>query len=393
MENISHEAFRKLLEVQEGPCLTLYVPGESGGGATRIRWKNQVNEAIRRWEGQSRGEEGMKTFFDPLVALQEDIAFWRGAGSALAAYRTPHSFDMYRVPMDVEEATFLGDRFCVKPLLPFITGDGGFYILALSQNNVRLWRATRWTISPVEVAGMPKNFEDAMKFTDRDEPLNFHTEKIGNKWAAIFHGHGVGIDDHKTDLLAYFRMIDAAMHRTFREEKAPLVLATVAPVVPLYREANTYAGLAEAFVAGNPERKSPDELRDEAYAAIRPDLEEPFRRELERYRAMQGVGYTSRDFAEVLPAAMNGEIATLFVPMDRTCWGRYERDGLICTHEAQAPDDEDLYDRAAHEMLRRGRAVYAVKAAEIPGGASVAAIRFAPMAKHGKRPGASVVNA
>jgi hypothetical protein len=38
------------------------------------------------------------------------------------------------------------DRFHLKPLLPLLTGDGRFYILALSQNQVRLLQGTRYSV-------------------------------------------------------------------------------------------------------------------------------------------------------------------------------------------------------------------------------------------------------
>jgi len=40
----------------------------------------------------------------------------------------------------------VSDRFHLKPLLPLLTGDGRFYILALSQNQVRLLQGTRYSV-------------------------------------------------------------------------------------------------------------------------------------------------------------------------------------------------------------------------------------------------------
>jgi hypothetical protein len=39
------------------------------------------------------------------------------------------------------------DRFHIKPLLPLLSGDGRFYVLALSQSEVRLLQGTRYSVS------------------------------------------------------------------------------------------------------------------------------------------------------------------------------------------------------------------------------------------------------
>jgi hypothetical protein len=392
MELIRHEDVRRLLEAHDGPCLTLYVPGEING-KSRIHWKTQVGEAMSKWTEEHRPEDEKQAFFRPLLALEEDAPFWGGITTAVAAYRTRDDFKIFRVPTPVHPVTILGDRFAIKPVLPALDSDGAFRVLALSHNAVRLWHATRWNMHPVEVPGMPKDFEDGTRHIDRDEPLNFHTEHASSKWAAIFHGHGVGIDDHKSDLLAYFRKIDAALHPLLRNEKAPLVLAAVASLVPIYREANRYPHLLNEFVAGSPDRVPAQELHAAALAVVRPMLEEPRQRALDQYRAAEGTGYTSHDVAEILPAAMNGELSAMFVPLDRECWGKREEAGVLITHGARRLGDEDLLDVAAAEMMKRGRTVYSMPAAEIPGGAGVAALRFIPLPKHGKRPGAAMVKA
>lgn len=379
-----------LLADRSGPCLTVMLPMERDGEANRIRWKNQLREAALLWEAQGQRPAEAKEFLAPLQALDNDPAFWQPTSAGLAAFLAPEFFRVYRLPLPVSQLTALSDRFQIKPLLPMTAADGAFYVLALSQNGVKLYHGTRWTVEPVTVKGLPKDLADALKFTDRDEPLNYHTQHAGATWTAIFHGQGVGIDDHKTDLLAYFRQIDAGLMHVLHDEHAPLAIATVAYLLPIYRHANHYPQLLEVPIKGNPDHLSARELHDLAYAMVRPVLDESRTRALAQYRAFEGTGRTSRDVAEILPAALRGDIATLFVPIDRTCWGRFQ-DGALSVHAARKAGDVDLYDLAAFETLKHGHMVHALPAAEVPGGTGFAAVGNLPMDKHGKRPGAHVV--
>jgi len=45
-------------------------------------------------------------------------------------------------------------------------------------------------------------------------------------------------------------------------KKAPLVLAGVEYLFPIYQEANTYPDLVEEGITGNPENLKPEELHD-----------------------------------------------------------------------------------------------------------------------------------
>ena len=55
------------------------------------------------------------------------------------------------------------DRFHVSPLLPLIAGDGHFFVLALSQNQIRLLEGTRDRVEEVELPGVPLGVRDALQ--------------------------------------------------------------------------------------------------------------------------------------------------------------------------------------------------------------------------------------
>jgi hypothetical protein len=234
------------------------------------------------------------------------------------------------------------------------------------------------------VRGLPSGLAQALRFHDRDEPLIFHTHpapKLG-RWEAIFSGQGVGIDDHKDDLLLYFRQIDRGLHQLLRDEHAPLVLASVDYLWPIYHEANTYPHLLDRGVPGNPDRLSAKELHEKAWAVVRPAFDERQRRAAAVYAQLAVTGRTSDDLAEVVRAAYGGQIEVLFVRAGAQRWGTFDTASeAVEVHEQPGPGDEDLLNFAAIHVLLHAGTVYVVRSDEVPGRGSVAAVYWLPRAR------------
>ncbi len=94
-----------------------------------------------------------------------------------------------------------------------------------------------------------------------------------------------------------------------------------------------------------------------------------------RLNDLIGTEKASDNPREVVIAAMEGRIATLFVNPCRLQWGVVDQaQQQIDVHGAFEPGDEDLLEVAAAETLRRGGEVYATDEDEFPGSESVAAL-------------------
>ncbi len=321
--------------------------------------------------------------------MLEDTAFWKHQCDGLAAFLAPDFLRLYRLPLAFEELIATDGRFHLKPLLPLLSGDGRFYVLAFSANGVRLVQGTHFTASEVDLRGVPRSLAEALQTHDVDEPLTFHTRPVGGvgSWTAIFHGHGVGIDDAKDDLLRYFQQIDRGLHAVLREEKAPLVLAAVGYLQPLYRQASGYPHLLEQGLEGNPDRLSARELHARPWPLVKPLFEEAQQRAVAQYRRLAGTEHAPRDLEAILAAAYAGRVETLFVALGRQVWGVFDpSSGRVERHEPAWVGDVDLLDFAAAYTLRHGGTVYAVEPRQVPSGTEMAAIFCLPLPRHGKRP-------
>ncbi len=389
MDLFTRADLKTLLAESRPGCVSLFMPTHRGGReADPIRWRTRLAQAEEQLIAGGRSAGQARELLAPARQLLEDVAFWKHQCDGLAGFVAPQSLHVYRLPLALEDLVVVGPRFQITPLLPLLSGNGRFYVLALSQNAVRLLQATRDSVSAVSLKGVPQNLAEALATHDRDEPLTFHTRPTsGGGWGAIFEGHGVGIDDAKDDLLRYFQRIDRGLHPLLREEQAPLVLAAVDYLQPLYRQASSYGYLLEGGIEGNPDRLSSQELHDRAWALVAPHFARVQEQALAQYRQLAGTGRTAHDLKEVVPAAAEGHIETLFVAQGRQCWGTYDpASGQVKEHAEGGPGAEDLLNLAALHTLQHGQHVYALEPERMPDRGLAAAIYRLPLPKRGKRP-------
>jgi hypothetical protein len=389
MDLFTRADLRTLLAGHEPPCVSLFMPDHRGGAeADPIRFRNLLGRAEERLVAQGARGATARELLAPLDPLREDASFWRNQCDGLAIFLARDYRRVYRLPWAFAEELEVGGRFHAAPLLPLLQGDGRFFVLALSQNGVRLYQGTRFTVSPVDLKGVPRNLAEALRTHDRDEVLTFHTRPTsGGSWGAIFEGHGVGIDDAKDDLGRYFRQIDRGLHEVLREERAPLVLAAVDYFLPLYRAANTYPHLLPQVVEGNPDRLGDKELHDRAWAVVGPHFQEALRRAVAVYHQAAGTGRATCDAERIIPAAYRGEVETVFVALGTHLWGNLDpATNAVALHASPQLGDEDLLNFTAIHTLRHGHTVYALRPEEMPAGKYLAAIYHLPLPRHGKRP-------
>jgi hypothetical protein len=193
------------------------------------------------------------------------------------------------------------------------------------------------------------------------------------KRPAVFHGHGVASDAKKIEFLEYCQSVDRAVNDLLHEEKAPLILAGLGYLLPIYKEANHYPYLAREEISGNPDDLSVMELHRAAWEIV----EDYFRKELQE--VLEWYHYqktnTSSDLEVIVPASFHGRIEALFKAADLHRWGRFDPETEeVVLHEREEPGDEDLLDFAAVHCLLKGGSVYTVAPEKVPEGSSAAAI-------------------
>jgi hypothetical protein len=167
--------------------------------------------------------------------------------------------------------------------------------------------------------------------------------------------------------------VDQGLQKTLREDSAPLVLAGVDYLFPIYHEANSYSRLLDQGIPGNPEGLKPEVLQREAWTIVEPHFLKAREDGIARYRQLIGSGRACSDVKTIALASYEGRVEILCAAVGMQQWGTFYPDS-IQLHERQEPGDEDLLDFAAVHTLLNGGIVHAVIPEELPDPAPLAAV-------------------
>jgi len=379
MKYILRPELQPLLEPQSTWCVSLYMPTHHAAGSQedRIRFKNLLRKAAEPLARNGLTDREIDTLLEPAEKLAEHDEFWRTPDDGLALFISEAMVQSFRFPLTLEEMVTVARRFVLRPLLPVLYETDRFYVLALSQNEARLLGGTRLAWQAVPVEGMPHSLAEALRFSEFEKQTQYHTvsPSAGRGTMAIFHGQGAGSDETKHEMVEYFRQVNAALHRLLRNERAPLVIAAVDSLLPLYREVNTYPHLTTASISGNPEERSAADLQRAGWAIVAQKIQAAQDEALATFRNLDHTARASHQIDEIVPAAVAGRVEILFVSTGGQVWGTYDRTrDTASAHAEPQSGDDDLLDLAALQTLRSNGSVMVMPTGQMPGNTPIAAV-------------------
>jgi hypothetical protein len=175
----------------------------------------------------------------------------------------------------------------------------------------------------------------------------------------------VGTDDAKDRILRFFRDVDHGVQHAVGDQRAPLVLAAVDYLRPLYRAASTHPRILAGGLSGNPDHLGAHELHRRAWTLVGERFRSDQREVAVRCRALERRGRATSDLRRIVPAAIAGRVESLLVPMDTEQWGTVDpATGAAQLHRRVRPGAVDLFDLAAVETLRHGGTAYPLPAGQ-----------------------------
>jgi len=375
MKTLSSDDLSGLVEGPQEMAVSIYMPTHRTGDTEQdpIRLRNLLRDAESQLVACGITISDAGRLLKPGEQLLLNSRFWQHQGDGLAIFISPGIFRYYQLPCSFQELAVVTEGFHIKPLLPLFNEDGVFYILAISQNRVRLLQCTRYHARELTPENVPSNLGEALKYDQPEKQHQFHT--TGSGGLTISHGHGVSKDYDKVNILRYFQQIDRGLHEVLSEEHSPLIVAAVDYLHPIYREANTYHYLLDEGIEGNPDGLSEEALREQAWAIVQPHFERGRTEAVKQYREAITKGLATNDLKQAVLAAHDGRVATLFVATGVQQWGQFDSERReVHLYKERKPGVHDLLDLATASTLTKGGKVYAVDRDQVPGGTSVAAL-------------------
>jgi hypothetical protein len=377
---LRREDVRELIENPATPAVSIFLPTHRIRGEREqdpIRFRNLLDQAEERLVGEGARPADVRSLLAPGRELLDSAIFWSYQSDGLAAFLAPDHSRFFRLPLQLPELVVVGDRFHMKPLLDLLTNDHRFFVLALSQDDVRLLEASRHDVQLVDLGDVPTTFAEVLKYDDVEREQNLHVSTRGGLGArAVFHGHGGNAEDDKVLIERWLRSVDDAVMQVLAGQDAPLVLAGVGYERALYRSGTRYKRVLNDGIDGNPEMLSPEELHKRAWELVEPVVAEARAAAAGRFQEAAGKGTLAASrVQDIVPAALQGRVETLFVPVGVQIWGTVDPQTFEAElHHRREPGDEDLLDRAAVATLFSSGTVYSVPQEEIPPPGPAAAV-------------------
>ncbi len=375
MDPFGHAELEPLLQTQNSWCVSIYMPTHRRAGETPedlILWKNLLRDAENQLLARDVRPDDARKMLQPARNLAQDQHFWVHCDDGLAAFLTPEHHQWYRLPESFQPLVVVNQRFHVTPLLPLVTQDQRFYLLALAQNHVAFYQGNRTELTEVEVERLPKNMDEALRWDTPDSTLQAHTGQPGpkSKKTAVFHGQGGLPDAEKRNLSDFCHAVARAVDKFLADKSEPLIVVAVTELFAAYQEATTYAHLHPEPLSGNPARMSQHELHRAAWEAVQKILHQQQQEILADIAAKLASPLVSLDPKEVLLAALDGRVDTVALARGKHLWGTYDpqqRQVQLLEGPDSSPEAEDLLDAIAVETYRRRGRVLVVEPDQIPG--------------------------
>ena len=312
---LNRDKFKELRIKNSQNCVSIYIPTEVVGDyeKNRILWKNACHEARSILE--KKGLENTN-FLNPAFELVEDMEFWAHQTAGLAGFYTPDGFaTTIHLNQTKDHLVMIGDDFHLAPLLKELTDENRIFILALSQNETRFFEAVQSGIYPVFIHDVVvTDMKEALNIDEVGKSLQHHS--TGSSKQGIHHGNSSGLQKEEIRVEQYIRRVDDGIMEIIHDEKVPLVLAAVEEYHPIYSKVTKYNFFSNHLIAGNPERLTPKELREQ----VNPFFEEMRKKRLaqfeQRYQAKSRENLTCHDLNTLEEAVKYKNVDAVLVTQD-----------------------------------------------------------------------------
>ena len=362
---MSLRMFRELAEEKGGNCISIYIPTSRAGEKViskhaQKKLKNKLKETSSALVEAGTGKKETAALLKPAEEMLEDDNFWRNQSDGLAIFINKNGMRSFTLPVDFEERVYTGDHFYLLPLFPFFNDDGEFYLLALSQKEVKLYECSKNHITGIVIDDLiPGSLEDVVGYDYEDKSLQHRTGHGGDA-GAMFHGQGRSKDEDKDETARYFRAVDKGLMKLLADDKKPMVLACVEAHFPVYQQITSYPGLFDSFISGSPDKEDPLVLHSEAWLLIKEFFRKQRENKIKTFRKLSGTSKTAVVPDDIVIASVDGRIDTLFVASGKDKYGTYdaEKRKLNISGGERKGRDVSLFNFSAVNTFLNGGWVY-----------------------------------
>ncbi len=367
-----YKEFENLSDKRALHSVSIYLPMDKKGKEqnehlAQARLKSAIKQVHKTLETYTLSTQEIKEYLFPLESLLTNLELWRNPSDGLAIFLNKEGLQYHTFPISFDTKIHVANHFYLSPLLPLYSDQGLYYLLELSQDYVKLYEASKYGLKDLYIDDFaPDQLEKAVGFDFRPKFVQFRSGQAPHG-AGIFHGRGDGKDDEKKELITFFRALDRGVNKVINGQNSPLLLACVDSLFPLYKEANSYTNLYDKHIPGDSQYTDKKELHQASWALIADYFETKRKSKLKQFNELYNTPKTSYVTEDIIPAAVNGKIDTLFLAKDMDVYGTYNKDSEhVNINSTKEPQNVSLSHMAALKTLRQKGNVFLMAPDEMP---------------------------
>jgi hypothetical protein len=184
--------------------------------------------------------------------------------------------------------------------------------------------------------------------------------------APVFHGHRAQ-NKEEIRIEKFFRAVDKGLLEMIHDTKRPLILACQDQYFPVHKKLTYYAYLHDEHIGGNPEKYDPLLLHEKAWRLLEPVFLKNRESKIREFQDLQNTQKASSDIEEIVPAAVDGRVDTLFVRRSKEIYGMYDKaNRTVIIDEEKQIQNASLINLTAVRSFIQGAVVYLLGPEEMP---------------------------
>lgn len=251
---------RRIADARAPWCVTVY--GDAGawlrGNHPTEHARTQIRDALRALADAGAPASTIDAIRNQLERLASDTADRVGLDARIRSvgiFATPGECES--IPLVTSPASWVGvgDRFLIAPLVDgMLAVQPPVFVLAASENSIRLVDVTAHPARVVDVPGVPETLRTTVRLDltgDRDTLAHLRTS-----------------EDPKERLREYSRAIHQAIGPIRHEAGALLLIAAAEPLSSILRDTLPNAASLAGMLPGNHDDDAPDRLAELADSRV-----------------------------------------------------------------------------------------------------------------------------
>jgi hypothetical protein len=373
-KNFMNGQFHLPLYRNEGPeSISIYLPVGKDFGETEkvlIRLKTASKKIEEQLLSAGLGTRKVQNVLGEIKRIIEGVDLARYQPGGLAFFMAGDFHLTIQLPVQFDTLVTVRNGFELRPIFNVFQNNREYYIVVLSQENARLFKADKFAIEEIPLSSdTPTSLEEAMRHDDPEKQLQHQTVSgVSGGANPIFHGHSEK-DNKNNNLKRFFGLFDDGVREAIEQNELPVVLAGLDMYQPIYSQKSGLNNILPSGVERNVDSLSPKEIQKLAWEVVNSELASLDEVALETYHNLLKDQRTTCNLSRIALASANGKVNTLIAKKTGTAWGIVnpeENSVQIRLAGDRQPHDVELVNSCIKQTILNGGQVYVLEPGRMP---------------------------